>query len=318
MVNEGNQHYIERHPPSKTPSFKATILIYLLSSLLLVILGSLFQSLHLLSGLVISELAFVVAPALFFTLHGRYHVARTFHLHPITSKTAIITIITTVTAFVLIGILSVLQEIILPRSEDYQQIWETILQQFHQIPLVLTLLLVSLLPGLCEEFLFRGFLLHGVRKKCSDTWAILVVGLLFGAFHLDPYRFFPVTLLGILFGYMVVRTGSLFTGMIAHGTNNAIAVLISYAVKSAQESGLPLTAPPSQDVMTLEALLTVIPVFIIALLGFLAGIRALPHNGLPSSTDEAPAGDVREYSAHDDVNHATPPEHEGEAPQDDV
>jgi membrane protease YdiL (CAAX protease family) len=275
MCNEEASHgSIEQR--SDTPAFKDIVIIYLFSCLFLLIFGSLFQSLHLLSGLVISELAFVVAPAAIYTIRNHYDVSRTFHVTPIRFKTVIIVIITTVAAFVLVGIIAMFQETIFPRSEDYQEIWETVLKEFHQVPLVITLLLVAVLPGVCEELLFRGFLLQGMRKKFSDMSAIIIVGILFGAFHIDPYRFLPVSLLGIVFGYMVIKTGSIFTGIVAHSTNNAVAVVISYAAHTVQNSDIPLIPPQSEEIATLQTVLSLIPITVIALIVFLVGLRALP------------------------------------------
>ncbi|GAK61331.1 abortive infection protein [Candidatus Vecturithrix granuli] len=262
-----------------TPTLKETLWMYVFSSILLVTLGSLVQHLHLLSGLVISELGFVIAPVLLFTCSRQYHVKRTFYLTAIRVKTALLAMLVSSAAFILVGIIAALQEMIFPRSQDYQEIWDAILTQFHQIPLAATLLLISLLPGVCEELLFRGFLLHGLRKKLSNASAIIIVGILFGAFHLDPYRFLPVTLLGVLFGYMVVRTGSILTGMVAHSTNNAIAMLISYAVFRVQSQGISIPDPPTsaEQLYAPEALLALLPIIGIALLVFVLGLRALPH-----------------------------------------
>jgi membrane protease YdiL (CAAX protease family) len=291
-------------PTPTTPTLKETLGMYILSSLLLVTLGSLVQHLDLLSGLVISELAFVSAPVLMFTAAKRYDLKRTFSLTPIRVKTGLLAMLVTSSAFILVGTIAALQETIFPRSQDYQEIWDAILSQFHQIPLVLTLLLISILPGVCEELLFRGFLLQGLRKKLSNTSAIVIVGILFGVFHLDPYRFLPVTLLGILFGYMVVRTGSLLTGMVAHSTNNAIAMLISYAVLKAQSQGLPIPDPSTSadQLHTPTALLSLLPVIGIALLVFILGLRALPHpHPAPEESRQHPENDkTRETETFDE------------------
>lgn len=276
MCNEETQPDSVVQPPA-TPAFRDIIIIYLFSSVLLVVFGSFFQSLHLLSGLVISEVAFVVAPALIYTLRNHYNLSRTFHITPIHVKTVLIVMTTTMAAFVLVGIIAMFQETIFPRSKDYQEIWEMVLNQFHQLPLALTLLLVAILPGVCEEFLFRGFLLHGMRKKFSDVNAIILVGLLFGAFHIDPYRFLPVSLLGILFGYMVIKTGSILTSIVAHSTNNAIAVFLSYGAKMVEERGIPITPPSPEETYPLQAFAAFIPIAVIALIVFLVGLRVLPR-----------------------------------------
>ena len=279
--NERQYYTIVRS--SDTPGFRPIILVYLLSIFLLIFLGSFFQGQHLLIGLIISELAFVVAPATIYTLRNRYNLSRTFSLVAIQPKTIVLTVLVAISAFVLVGIIAALQEIVFPRSMDYLEIWEKISQEFHRVPLIITLLIVAALPGICEELLFRGFLLTGIRKKCSDTFSIILVGFLFGAFHLDPYRFFPVSLLGILFAYMVVKTGSIFTGMIAHGTNNAIAMLISYFVFHASSTNdlLP-AAPQSEELFTSQNAISLLPIATLAIIVLIVSLRALPRKKTPN------------------------------------
>ncbi len=281
---EFQEGYIQ-HPD--TPTFKETLLIYCFSGVLLFTLGVWAQFHHLLSGLVISQLAFIVAPAILYTSLRRYSFSQTFRLVPIRFKTIVLTIITTSAAFVLVGLIAALQEMIRPHSEAYQEIWKAILREFHQLPLVFTLLLVAVLPGICEELLFRGFLLHGMQGKCSDTTAIIIVGVLFGIFHLDPYRLLPVSLLGMLFGYMVIKTGSLFTGIVAHCTNNAIAISLSYVVAlTVKDSNITTIQPEELPLSaTVISMIMMSVVAGIALVVFLVGIRALPH-APPRETEE--------------------------------
>jgi membrane protease YdiL (CAAX protease family) len=275
MGEEETNQQAARHPP--TPSLTDLIIIYLLSSFLLVVFGSLLQELHLLIGLIISELVFVVAPPLLYTIRYSYNISQTFYLVPIRFKTAFITVVTIAAAFVLVGTIAMLQELVLPRPQNYQELWEQVLAKFHQVPLIATLFLVAILPGICEELFFRGFLLHGIRKKYSDRVSIVLVGILFGIFHVDPYRFLPVTLLGILFGYMVVKTGSIFTGMIAHATNNTIAILIAFAAYTFQENKIPLSPPSPEEIPFLQMSIALIPLIMIALIIFFVGLRALPR-----------------------------------------
>ena len=280
--NNENQYYtIVRS--SDTPGFRSVILVYFLSIVLLIFLGTLFQSQHLLSGLIISELAFVVAPATIYTLRNRYNLSQTFSLVAIQPKTIVLAILISIAAFVLVGIIAALQEMVFPRSMDYLEIWEKVLQEFHRVPLTITLLIVAALPGICEELLFRGFLLTGKRKKYSDTFSIILVGFLFGAFHLDPYRFFPVSLLGILFGYMVVKTGSIFTGMIAHSTNNAIAMLISYFVfHTSPTNDLLPASPQSEELFTPQNVISLFPIATLAIIVLIVSLRVLPSRKAPN------------------------------------
>jgi sodium transport system permease protein len=88
----------------------------------------------------------------------------------------------------------------------------------------LALLLVAVAPGVCEELLFRGFALSGLKKL--GAWpGIVLAALLFGLAHSSIHRLAPTMLLGVFFGYLVLRSGSVFVGMLAHLLNNGLAVL---------------------------------------------------------------------------------------------
>ncbi len=76
-----------------------------------------------------------------------------------------------------------------------------------------------IIAPLAEELLFRG-LFQGSLERAVGRWpGILITALSFGLLH-GRVRFIPITLLGLLMGYMVMRTHSLPTGMVAHGINN--------------------------------------------------------------------------------------------------
>ena len=274
MYSEPYQHP-EQRDTSSTPSFTETIQFYLLSIGLLIFFGSFLQQRNLLIGLFVSEILFIVAPSVSYTFQRRYSLSHTYSLSAITFKTAVLAGMTATAAFVLVGVIAALQEMIVPRSSDYLDAWEHVLAEFHQVPLIVSLFIVAVLPGVCEELLFRGFLLQGVRQKYSDISAIIFVGVLFGVFHLDPYRFLPVSLLGVLFGYMVVRTGSLFTGMIAHTINNSISILISYGAYHAQH-GEVFSGVQTEE-LTWQAIVSSLVMLAIALPVFVLSLRALPR-----------------------------------------
>ena len=262
--------------PPEGPPLKDLVILYLLSSVLLLVFGTLLQTWHLLIGLVVTEVVLVVGPPLLYTLWYRQNMAQTFHLTPIRLKTALLVVVTTVAAFVLVGFVALLQSLVFRPSQNYQDIWEHVFQQFQQIPVIIAVLVIAILPGICEELFFRGFLLRGFRNKTSDWSAIVLAGLLFGIFHFDIYRFFPVTLLGILFGYIVVKTGSIFTGMIAHATNNTIALLIAFA-GSALRDKIPVSPQVPSELPLLQMLIPLIVILMIALGVFFVGIHTLPR-----------------------------------------
>ena len=98
--------------------------------------------------------------------------------------------------------------------------------------LIINLLLMALLPAVAEELTFRGVLQNLFTSSNSHT-AIWCSAILFSAIHFQFYGFLPRMLMGALFGYMLVWTGSLWTPILMHLTNNAIAVLLYFVAQRA-------------------------------------------------------------------------------------
>lgn len=92
----------------------------------------------------------------------------------------------------------------------------------------LNFLSVSIMAPLFEEWLCRGMILRGLLVKgTKPAWAIAVSAFLFAFIHLNPWQAIPAFLLGLLFGYVYYRTGSLKLTMLMHFTNNTLALVIS-------------------------------------------------------------------------------------------
>ena len=102
------------------------------------------------------------------------------------------------------------------------------------LPPAASILLVAVLPALCEEFFCRGFLMHCFRGVKKDWLVILITACCFGVMHLDVYTFVPSAMIGALFGYLALRTHSLVIPILLHFINNAFSVVLSYL--SAEEA----------------------------------------------------------------------------------
>jgi sodium transport system permease protein len=91
-----------------------------------------------------------------------------------------------------------------------------------------TLALVALTPAICEEALFRGPILRGLRARVGPAAAVALTGLLFGVFHLELSRILPIALLGVLLSLVALESGSILPAMLAHFLNNASLVGLAY------------------------------------------------------------------------------------------
>ena len=99
----------------------------------------------------------------------------------------------------------------------------------------------ALLPAVCEELAFRGFILSGLEYGRRTRSAILLSALMFGFLHVLLSLFqqlFNATLLGIVLGLLAVRSRSLLPGILFHFLNNALAVTQAHWVKGLEAAGL--------------------------------------------------------------------------------
>ncbi|MEP7122459.1 MAG: ABC transporter permease subunit/CPBP intramembrane protease [Byssovorax sp.] len=94
-------------------------------------------------------------------------------------------------------------------------------------PFFVVFVVFALTPALCEELLFRGLLLSGLRKL-GPTAAVIITSLLFGLAHASVYRLLPTAFLGAVIGLTRLRTRSIFPGMIIHALNNGLALALLY------------------------------------------------------------------------------------------
>jgi ABC-type Na+ efflux pump permease subunit/membrane protease YdiL (CAAX protease family) len=93
------------------------------------------------------------------------------------------------------------------------------------ISLAQLLFFLAVMPGLFEEVAFRGLLLHGLRRKFHPAALALVVGLVFGLFHMALFRLAATAWLGVLLAAVTLLTGSLYPAMVWHCLSNAASIL---------------------------------------------------------------------------------------------
>jgi membrane protease YdiL (CAAX protease family) len=98
--------------------------------------------------------------------------------------------------------------------------------QRHDYALWQLLALYSLAPAVCEEIAFRGIIFDRLRRVLGEREGWLVQAALFSVLHLSPVIFPTHFAMGLIFGWLRMRTGSLIPGMILHAAWNAANILL--------------------------------------------------------------------------------------------
>ena len=124
------------------------------------------------------------------------------------------------------------------KAKEAEAEWLT--KQFMSVTtvsgLLVNLLLMAVLPALSEEITFRGVLQRLLSPKHSTLnshLSIWLTAIIFSAIHMQFYGFVPRMLMGALFGYMMVWTGSLWVPMLMHFVNNGMAVSLYFMASRA-------------------------------------------------------------------------------------
>jgi ABC-2 type transport system permease protein/sodium transport system permease protein len=107
---------------------------------------------------------------------------------------------------------------------------EALVQMFQSMPLWLILVCYAIVPAVFEEFCFRGFLFGALRERLSGCWTVIVTAVLFGFFHevFFPGKLVPTAALGLVLGWMRLRTGSILPGIVMHAVLNGVVFSLIY------------------------------------------------------------------------------------------
>ena len=99
---------------------------------------------------------------------------------------------------------------------------------FRSVPMWATYLIVAVMPAICEESLHRGFILTSMKPIRKDWIIVVVMGVIFGIFHLDPYRFAATAILGMGITYVMLKTQNFLMPALFHLVNNSLSVIASF------------------------------------------------------------------------------------------
>ena len=133
-------------------------------------------------------------------------------------------------------------------------------EQFLSLHPLLLIFFVGILAPVCEEVVFRGAIFGGLKKEGNVFKAILASGLLFGLLHMNINQASYAFVIGILLGFLVEATGSIFSSILFHvlvNSTNAIMMIISDSVVSDEMMA------NADEIVTTATLLNMICVYLV-------------------------------------------------------
>jgi membrane protease YdiL (CAAX protease family) len=186
-----------------------------------------------------NELLLMLAPAVLFAIVGRWKHRETFALRPATAPALAGAALLGIGLAPWVQLVAALQRLVWPaESETARQTTKLIVDALHAHPL-LTIAGVGVLAGVCEELFYRGPLQTAFVRKLPPWAAIVLVGVLFGAIHMDLAGLPVRAALGVLLGWIVWRGGSIYPAMLAHGLFDSTSIaMFWWALHSQGEKAL--------------------------------------------------------------------------------
>jgi membrane protease YdiL (CAAX protease family) len=168
----------------------------------------------------------IITPALIYVMRRKWSMLRTFRLLPVTSNVALASLFVFVPVFILMDEIDRLIQTAFPMPEAWLESLLELMQfntPWQTAALVIAALFVA---PIGEEMLFRGLVQRSLEHFREPAIAIVLTAVLFALVHFNPWTAIQVMLLGLVFGYMTWKSGSILPSIIAHSLNNLASLLL--------------------------------------------------------------------------------------------
>jgi ABC-2 type transport system permease protein/sodium transport system permease protein len=119
------------------------------------------------------------------------------------------------------------------RLGQYEAVRE-VAKELRQLSFPLIVIALGIVPGICEEYFFRGMLFGGLRQTLSGWGAVIGAAVVFGLFHVVsgnaflPERFIPSAFLGLALGWVRWKSGSVVPCMLLHAIHNSLLLSLMF------------------------------------------------------------------------------------------
>lgn len=186
----------------------------------------------------IGQVLFILLPTLLLTKLRGHSPVRYLRLHIPEYREVVLTVIA---VFALQQILqgymalqdavplpSKVQEFVTQFKKLFEETYRLLVVSHSPGEFLFVVFVVALVPAFAEELLFRGLVQRSVEEATDGLRAAVVAGIIFGAYHLNPFSFIPLIVLGVYFGFIVYRSRNISVAISAHFFNNFVACAAAY------------------------------------------------------------------------------------------
>lgn len=132
--------------------------------------------------------------------------------------------------------LSMIEDYLLEMEQRTEELTNTMLSVSSMTGLLINIGLIAVIPAVGEELFFRGTIQRLLQDKMKIHAAVWITAFIFSSIHFQFYGFIPRLLMGAFLGYLFAWTNNLWVPIVAHFTNNALAVIFFYLKNTGQTS----------------------------------------------------------------------------------
>jgi sodium transport system permease protein len=175
---------------------------------------------------VLLQLVLVLAIPLGLAAWLKLDKGKAFHLRPTSVLNLLWCFVLTLCCLFLLDEIAFWQEKLTGISASLRPEVEQLLHVDSLGSLIGVSLSLGIVPAVCEEFLFRGFILSRFLATGNPGWSLMMTAILFGVFHRNLPALLTTSLAGLLLALVVWRTGSLYNAIVMHGVVNGWAIVV--------------------------------------------------------------------------------------------
>ena len=199
--------------------FAATVLVYIILMYSLQLVS--FDKLSINMQIVIPEIILLI-PALVYVIVLRPKTVDGVSMSVVSPLTTLLTVVLTFCIMPLVMLINSLSSLFVENGVS-----TTMNSLVKENPIWMNLIIIALLPAVVEEFIFRGLILNGYKRR-NPLMAILLSSFLFGIMHMNLNQFSYAFVIGLIFGLLAYATGSLLPSILGHFIINGSSVVMTH------------------------------------------------------------------------------------------
>lgn len=202
-------------------------MLYMAVMILFVTVGYVAQNWDFHYGILITEFLLIALPTVIYVKSRGASLRRELRFNRLGLVDALLVVVAFVSAYFVAVFLNLLGEILLSLLGNL--IVPDIPLAENPMEYLVLIFVIAGSAGICEEILFRGFIMRAYEKL--GMWPnIIVTALLFSILHLNIQNLLAPFFLGVILGFVVYKTNSIFAGILGHFINNGISVTWGYVI----------------------------------------------------------------------------------------